>query len=220
MPVRAVIFDLDGLMVDSEPLAKQAWRALLARYGHVLDAETMGATYGLRPQDSARLIHERYDLPLSAEEVSKAQSALFWEQIEEGLKPMPGINELLAAVDARGLPRAVATASGRAYAPLALRAAGIADGFQALITGQDVAHGKPAPDIFLAAAHALDVAPTACMALEDSALGIQSARTAGMLAVAVPNQMTAKLDFTPAHRVMPSLAAVLEALDELLAAEW
>jgi HAD superfamily hydrolase (TIGR01509 family) len=207
MPIEAVIFDLDGLMVDSEPLAREAWRVFLADYGHVLDAETVDAMLGLRLMDSARVVRERFGLPLTLEQIAN---------LPGNLQPMPGVREVLAAVDGRGLRRAVATSSPKIYAPLALREIGVADGFEALITGGMVARGKPAPDIYLAAAAALSLPPAACLALEDSPNGVGAAKAAGMRCVAVPNELSAGLDLSAADAVLPSLLVVAERLDELV----
>ncbi len=216
MSVRAIIFDLDGLMVDSEPLAKQSWHALLGQYGRVLDEEAMNEIFGLRPVDSAQVIHQRLGLPGTPEQILTQRRQLMWEIIQDkGMRPMPGLHVLLKAIDARGLPRAVATSSGRQYAPMAMRSIGV-DGFAALVTGDDVERGKPAPDIYLAAAAALQVAPAACLALEDSPHGVRAAKAAGMRCVAVPGPMTAELDFSAADWVFPSLAAVAGELDSLL----
>ncbi len=216
MQVQAVVFDLDGLMVDSEPLAEQAWRRVLSRYGHELDAETISSMVGRRLTDSARLVKERYGLATSVEEVASEKSQEFTGLLAGNLRPMPGLSELLAAIDRRGLIRAVATSSGTRYAQIALREIGAADGFAAVVTGDDVPRGKPAPDIYLAAAGALSLPPAACLALEDSLHGVHAAKAAGMVCVAVPNELTAGLDLSAADQILPSLTAVKQRLDSLL----
>jgi HAD superfamily hydrolase (TIGR01509 family) len=214
MAIKAVVFDLDGLMVDSEPLAKEAWRAFLARYGHALDEKTISAVLGLRLMDTSRLIKERFKLPLSVGQIAAGRSELFLASLAGNLRPLPGLLELLQEVDARGLLRAVATSSPAFYAPVALREIGVADGFAAVITGDVVANGKPAPDIYLAAAAALGVSPVLCLALEDSPNGVQAAKAAGMRCIAVPNELSAGLDLSAANAILPSLAVVAERLDE------
>ena len=218
MPIQAILFDLDGLMVDSEPLAKQAWRMLLARYGHSLDQGTVQDLFGLRSADSAQLVQERFSLPLSAEQVASQQKEIFGSLLQEDtLRTMPGLSDLLQAVDARGLIRAVATSSGRDWAAFALDAIGAGQGFAAVITSDLVRNGKPAPDIYLAVARALSLPPEACLALEDSPAGVQAAKAAGMRCVAVPNEMTAGMDLSAADWILPSLGAVVEQLDRLVA---
>lgn len=216
MIIQAIIFDLDGLMVDSEPLAREAWRAFLARYGHALDEETFDAMLGLRLMDSSRLVKERFNLPLTVEQIAAGRSELFLASLTGNLRPMPGLVELVRAIDARGLRRAVATSSPGFYAPVALREIGMADGFVTIITGDMVARGKPAPDIYLAAAAALALPPRACLALEDSPNGVRAAKAAGMRCIAVPNELSAGLDLGEADAVLPSLAVVAQRLDALL----
>lgn len=216
MAIQAVIFDLDGLMVDSEPLAKEAWRAFLAGYGHTLDGEMVNAMLGLRLMDTSRLVKERFDLPLTVEQIASQRSELFLASLAGNLQPMPGLIKLLKAVDGRGLRRAVATSSPGFYAPVALREIGAADGFEALITGDMVSRGKPAPDIYLATAAALALPPAACLALEDSPGGVVAAKAAGMRCVAVPNELSVGLDLSGADEILSSLVAVAERLDELV----
>jgi HAD superfamily hydrolase (TIGR01509 family) len=215
MPIQAVIFDLDGLMVDSEPIAKHAWRTLLAHYGYVLDRDTINALFGLRLEDSSRLIKERYDLPLTSKELAVEKNKIFMALLNGNLRPMPGLFRLLRAVDSRGLIRAVATSSRRDVAEAALRSIGADGGFAALVTADLVQNGKPAPDSYLAAADALHLPPSACLALEDSPYGVQAAKAAGMRCVAVPNEITAELDLSGADWIFPSLEVVTDHLDRL-----
>ena len=214
--IEAVIFDLDGLMVDSEPLARQAWRTLLASYGHELDEETVNAMLGLRLMDSSRLVKGRFALPLTVEQIANRRGELLLASLPGNLQPMPGLIELLNAIDARGLRRAVATSSPGFYAPVALQEIGAADGFVVIVTGDSVARGKPAPDIYLAAAAALALPPTLCLALEDSPNGVRSAKAAGMRCIAVPNELSVELDLSEADAILPSLGAVAQRLDEFL----
>jgi HAD superfamily hydrolase (TIGR01509 family) len=141
---------------------------------------------------------------------------VFLAAVPERLAPLPGLFRLLDELEARGIPRAVATSGHRHYAQLALRTLGVADRFQALATGDEVARGKPAPDIFLLAAERLGVQPTGCLVLEDSHLGVAAAKAAGMRAVAVPNPRIPAAQFSEADYVFDSLVAVHEKLDELL----
>jgi HAD superfamily hydrolase (TIGR01509 family) len=211
-----VIFDLDGLMVDSEPLATWSWREALARYGHVLDEETVMEMMGLRLSDSVQVVCRKFELPIGPERMIAERDALFLEAVPTHLEANAGLHALLDALDARGVPLAVATSSHRRYLALALETLGLTGRFRALASGAEVAHGKPAPDVYLLAAERLGVPPTRCLALEDTPLGLRSALAAGMVGVAVPNPQTAALDFPGAHRVYASLEDVRRELDELL----
>ncbi len=215
VPVQAIIFDLDGLMVDSEALAKEAWRKVLQRYGHELDTSTIHDLLGLQLADSSRLVWERFRPPISAEQLATEKDRLFLEMVSGNLRPMPGLYDLLDAVDERRLLRAIATSSRSNYAAVALESIGV-DGFAAVVTADLVKAGKPAPDIYLAAAKMLDLPPSACIALEDSPNGVQAAQSAGMRCVAVPNAMAAATDLGAADWLYPSLRAVASDLDILI----
>jgi beta-phosphoglucomutase-like phosphatase (HAD superfamily) len=114
------------------------------------------------------------------------------------------------------MKRAVASSGVRPYVEAVLGAIGLAGRFEVVVTGDDVAKGKPAPGVFLRAAERLNVRPPACLALEDAPNGIAAAKAAGMRCVAVPNAFTRTLDLSAADRILPSLNAVRDALDTLL----
>ncbi|MBN1179558.1 MAG: HAD family phosphatase [Anaerolineae bacterium] len=214
--IRAVLFDFDGLMADSEPLAEWAWNQVLTPYGHRLNGQILEAVLGLRVIDTSRFLCRHFDLPLSPEEAMAERERVFLDAVPAQLRACDGLYPLLDELAARGVPLAVATSGHRGYITLALETLGVADRFQALATGDEVANGKPAPDVYLLAAQRLDVPPAACLVLEDAPLGIASARAAGMACVAVPNPRLPPDAFGAANWVFPSLAAVLEHLDTLI----
>lgn len=213
--LQAVIFDLDGLMVDSEPLARKAWDELLADFGHRLDDATHQRMVGRRTRESAQIVRDAYPLPLTAEELAEAKSQR-WQAIwQAGLPPMPGLGELQLELARRALPWAVATSSPRAYAAGVLVQLGLDGACGAIAGGDEVEQGKPAPDIYLLAAERLGVNPTLCLALEDSAPGVRAAQAAGMVAVAIPNGAPAN-ELAFADYTFSSLHQVAEQLDRLL----
>jgi len=213
--IAAVIFDLDGLMADSEPLSWWAWEQVLACYGHKLDAHIFRSVQGLRVADYEALICARFSLPISPEEAQAMRERLVLEAIPTRLRARPGLYQLLDELEARGLPLGIATSSSLEYARLSIQTLGIGERFQALATGDEVAKGKPAPDLYLIAAERLGVSPTRCLALDDSPQGIEAAIAAGMLPVAVPMVWTAPLEF-PGCRIYSSLHEVAASLNELL----
>ncbi|TET54993.1 MAG: HAD family hydrolase [Anaerolineales bacterium] len=216
--IRAVVFDLDGLMVDSESLAKWAWDEVLARYGHEWDDGMYTEVLGMRVADCAAYLATRFALPAGPAELLAEREALFLDAVPQRLQAMPGLYPLLDELRARDLPFGLATSGHRRYVRLALTAVGLEGCFEAVAAGDDVQRGKPAPDVYLLAAHRLQVPPTDCLALEDTPLGAASAVSAGMVCVAVPNEWTASLDFPGTHSVLASLDEVRETLDELLSA--
>jgi len=213
---QAIVFDLDGLMADSEPLAKWAWEQTLARFGHRLDDQVFRQALGLRVIDCARLFCERFSLPISPEEAMAVRNEMFLEAVPARLRARPGLYPLLDELDERGFPLAVATSGRRRYVNLALRVLELEGRFQVIASGDEVVWGKPAPDIYLLAAERLDAPPTRCLALEDAPNGLQAACAAGMVCLAVPNRWTSALDFPGAYRVFPSLREVKEGLDDIL----
>ena len=214
--VKAVIFDMDGLMVDTEPLSRQAWNSVLAEYGVTLDDALYHRMIGRRADESTRMVLNRYAVPLTAAELQTRKRAAYAILRDQGVPVMPGLRELHREISRRGLPWAVATSSPREHAQVILRQLGWAEDCQAIAAGDEVAHGKPAPDIYLLAAERLGVAPEHCLALEDSVPGCQAAMNAGMVSIAVPGPHAQTADFPFAHHVFSSLHEVTDNLAQLL----
>jgi HAD superfamily hydrolase (TIGR01509 family) len=203
--IAAVLFDFDGLLADSEPLQNAAWHHFVARYDRVLEPALIDRMFGLRLRESAALVQQELQIPLSIEEVMAERDAYFLAALPGVLQPMPDAIATVAATRALGLRIALATSGHQQYVAIALRELGLTNAFDAIVTGDTVERGKPAPDIFLRAAELLKVQPAQCVVVEDAPHGIAAARAAGMFAVAVPNELTRDLDFTAAHIVCPSL---------------
>lgn len=214
--VRGVIFDMDGLMVDTEPLAARAWHEVLAAYGRTLDDALYHRMVGHRTLESARMVLAAVDLPLTADELAARKTARFAEIRARGVPPMPGLFDVVAALARRGLPWGVATSSPRQHAVEILAQLNLTAACRAIAAGDEVRHGKPAPDVYALAAARLGVPPAACLALEDSAPGCRAAQAAGMRVVAVPNGATETADFSFVPAVYPSLHDVAAQLDLLL----
>jgi HAD superfamily hydrolase (TIGR01509 family) len=212
--IRAAVFDLDGLLVDSEPIQIAAWQEFLAGYGRRLDDELLGRMFGLRLRDSARLIADELQLPLTPEEVFQQRDAVFFRLLEAGIMPLPGAVETVRALGQRGLRLALATSGHRRYADLVLAELGLVGEFTVEVTGDEVVHGKPAPDIYRLAAQRLGVLPAACVAFEDAPAGIAAAKDAGMRCLAVPNEHTAGLPgLERADGILSSLAGAIPWLE-------
>jgi HAD superfamily hydrolase (TIGR01509 family) len=213
---RAVVFDLDGLMVDTEPLSRQAWAHLLERYGHALDDETYERMIGFRSDTSSRIVLEAFDLPLTASEIAQSKEAIFDKIRANGVPVMHGLNALQAELLRRDIPWAVATSSSGHHARIILEQLGLSSACQAIAAGDEVVEGKPAPDVYLLAARRLGYPPDECLALEDSLPGCQAAYAAGMTVVAVPKGQTKASQFRHAHHVFSSLQEVANNLEWLL----
>lgn len=217
--LQAIVFDLDGLMVDSEPLAYRAWQQALRPLGHEMSEATFGRLIGHRLAESAQMVVDIYQLPLAAAELAEREEAAMMALLPTAAIPvMPGLLALLAEISRRGLCWGVATSSHRAYARLILQRLNLLESCQALVTGEEVSHPKPAPDVYLLAAERLGAPPHLCMALEDSVPGGRAAVAAGMMTVAVPNNGATAADFPFAHHVFSSLEEVAGRLDSLVSA--
>ncbi len=216
-PYTTFIFDMDGLMVNTEPISYGIWRQLLADYGYTLTEEVHGRMIGRRLPESAQMVLDAYPLPLTLAQLMAERNTRYEQTLAQGVPEMPGLRDLLAALAQRRIAWGVATSSARAHALTVLEHLGLTAVCQALATGDEVPHGKPAPDIYLLAAQRLGTPPARCIALEDSAPGCQAAAAAGMYSIAIPHSQTARDSFTCAHVVLPSLRHVAENLDALLA---
>ena len=214
----AILFDMDGLMVDTEPLARAAWQRVVAPYGATIEDALYGQMLGRRTVESTQLVLDALRLPLAHEELMRRKTDEFLGSLADEVPVMPGLWTLLDRIEAGGLPWAVATSTPRPVAGIILGKLGLTGRYHALACGDEVAHGKPAPDIFLLAAARLNVAPEACLALEDSVAGCMAAAAAGMRVVVVPTELTHGETFLCAHRRYPSLIEVAADLEELLAA--
>lgn len=215
--IRAVLFDLDGLMVDSEPHSLASWRAVLSSRGVSLDQAVSGRMFGLRQIEAACLLIEVYGLTDQPLALAREKEEYQIRHLDGQIKPMPGLYALLDEVERRGLRAAIASSGVRPYVSAVLQTVGLAGRFRAIVTGDDVVNGKPAPDVFLAAAHAVQTEPQSCLVLEDAPSGAQAAKAAGMRCVAVPNLHTRGLDLSAADIVLPSLLAVRDSLASLVA---
>jgi HAD superfamily hydrolase (TIGR01509 family) len=205
MPIRAVCFDLDGLMVNTEHVFFDAGSELLRRRGLEMTVEVMNVLIGRRPQESFRELVRYLKLDESPEDLRAESLVIFDALLAERLAPMPGLYELLDQIEARGLPKGVATSSPRGYLHNVLGRLGLMPRFPLTLTAEDVVLGKPHPEIYLKAAAALGVQPVEMLVLEDSHAGTQAAVAAGAHVVSVPHEFTAGHDFAGAMHIAGSL---------------
>lgn len=213
----AIVLDMDGLMVDSEPLSRHAWDQVLGSYGHTLTDAIYNSIIGYRIDESAAMLIEAYDLPLGVDALVREKTGALAKIHANGVPAMPGLYEIHASITRRGLPWGVATSSPRSHAEKILEQLGLSNSCQAITGGDEVPQGKPAPFIYHLTAERLGVPASHCLAIEDSAPGCRSALAAGMTVVAVPNGDTKTADFSDVDYVFSSLHDVSEELDALLA---
>lgn len=181
----ALIFDLDGLLVDSEPLAAAAMDRFLLSVGREKNPEIHRQLLGRRLPEAMAITRDGYGLDQSLEELTAIYGQMRLEALRGAVRALPGAREIIAWGREEGLPIGLATSGMRQHADLSLGETGLAGLFDIEVTGDEVDRGKPAPDLFLLAAERLGIDPAAAMVLEDSPLGVEAAVAAGMRVVAV-----------------------------------
>lgn len=209
--IDAVVFDMDGVLVDSEPLHLAMTQVVLEPYGRVLDEDFYWPRVGMDEVDFFADVVAHLGLDASpAELAARRQERYVEELVAAPLPPMRGVLECLLRLGADGYRLAVASSATRRQVDIVVDKLGLRRAFAATVSVDDVARGKPAPDLFLEAARRLDVDPARCFVVEDAVHGVEAARAAGMTAVAVPRVG----DDGARHRAAGA-AAVLRSLHEL-----
>lgn len=221
MKLNALIFDFDGLILDTETPEVHVWQTIFREHGHELPvdewAKTIGG-YGISTYDAAKHLSQLTGLdpvPLRARYRSESDAIIHASAI------LPGVMDLLDAASDRNVRRAVASSSPHSWVDSHLSRLGLAHRFDDVICSDDVAPGrtKPNPDLFLLAAERLKVQKDAAVIFEDSPNGVRAAKSAGIFVVAVPNPLTIRLGVDGANLMVNSLAEVtLDQLDGLLSA--
>jgi len=205
----AVVFDLDGVLVDSEGIWESARRALVEGHGLRYPPEATRAIMGMSAPEWSRYLRDALGVPLEARAIDADIVVRISTAYREHLPLLPGAVACVRALAAR-FPLALASSSNRVLIELVLELADLREAFAAIVSSEEVARGKPSPDVYLRAAELLGVAPAACVAIEDSTNGIRSAHGAGMRVFALPNH-----DFPPTPEALALADAAFETLSEL-----
>ena len=203
--LQAVVFDLDGLIVNTEELDQQAGQILLERRGRSFSNDLKRRMMGLPPPAAFQLMIEEHDLRDTLQELKTEGEQLLEEALDHRLRTMPGLHALLDALERAGIPKAVATSSPRTFAMNILGRFDLAPRFRFVLTADDVTRAKPHPEIYRKAAERLGVQPVQMIVLEDSENGCRAAVQAGAWVVAVPAKHSHDHRFDGAHLVADSL---------------
>jgi len=207
--VTHILYDMDGLLLDTEPFYTEVTQAIVGRYGHTFEWSLKSRMMGKKAADSARILVDALQLPITPEDYLRERESML-AALFPTAQAMPGARRLTGHLAGHGIPQAVATSSHQREFELKItQHREWFACFQCVVVGDDpaVKRGKPAPDIFLAAAARLGAAPSQCLVFEDAPSGIEAARAAGMKVVAVPNPNMSPDAYRDANQILSSLEA-------------
>lgn len=213
---QAVVFDLDGTLINSEAVAFRAWQEAVAEYGHEYKHSDQILTVGVKIDQAIRNVRDKFQLPISIDALSAKMGAIWVKLSTEGFPLLPGVQEMIDYLDEHGITWGVATNSDHAFAKRYLTIHGLYDRAHAVVGSDEVACGKPEPDVFVACARRLGVSAENCLAVEDTVLGHHAAAAAGMRVIAIPNEWMSADDFDQAVAILDSMHDLRLRLDEFL----
>jgi HAD superfamily hydrolase (TIGR01509 family) len=207
--IAAVIFDLDGVLIDSEAVWNAARREVALRHGGRWPSDAQRVMMGMSSTEWSRYMHDELGAAMSAEQISATVVARLEDLYRERLPVLPGAREAVIRV-AREWPLGLASSANRPIIELVLELSGLESCFAATVSSEEVPRGKPAPDVYLEAARRIGAPPGDCAAVEDSSNGLRSAAAAGLTVLAVPNR-----EFPPADDALDLAVDVLGSIMEL-----
>jgi beta-phosphoglucomutase-like phosphatase (HAD superfamily) len=210
--IAAILFDMDGVLMDSEPLHLRATQLALGDRGRSYTERDNRAFFGATDIEMFRILRILFDLDTSTDELVRRKRDHLISIVRTEGRGLPGVPDIPLGFREAGLRLGLVSASARPVIDVILEVVGLGGAFHTVVSGDEVARGKPAPDGYLMASRRLAVEPERCFVVEDTRNGVLAAKAAGMAVAAVPGPATAHEDFSPADLVLPSL----EALPKLL----
>lgn len=206
--IKAIIYDMDDLMINSHPAHQKAWRKILSRFNHRssdLPEKLSAGFIGKRIIDISKEMIDYLKIDIGLDEFYKARMEIFLELAPDNIEAMPGLFKSLKLFKNNGLKIALASSGTEQYIKLVLNKFKINDCFSAIVSGDDVTKGKPDPEPYLVACKKLELDPENCLVLEDATNGIESAKTAGCKCIAIINPYTLPQDHSQADLILNSL---------------
>jgi HAD superfamily hydrolase (TIGR01509 family) len=207
--IEAVVFDMDGVLIDSEPVWERVRRKFVADRGGRWPADAQDRMMGMSTAEWSAYMSEDFGLRLPAQQVAEQVIAAMAAEYLAHLPLLPGAVGAVRSLSAR-YPLAIASSAPKSLIEAVLDASGLNSAFSAAVSSEEVPRGKPAPDVYLAAAKRLGLPPAACAAIEDSSNGLRSAAAAGLAVIAVPRP-----EYPPAAEALDLARLVLDSLTEL-----
>ena len=209
--INGAVFDMDGLMFDSERLVYETWQMMMDELGFEYNLDIFKNTIGLRTDLTESYYNSLYGERFCYNPLKQRSREIFLKRVsEEGVPIKKGLVELLEFLKSNNLKIAVATSTSAQTAHKIIKMAGVYDYFDAFVCGDDVKNGKPHPEVFLTAAEKLSLPPTECVAFEDSINGIKSAYSAGMTTVMVPDYLQ------PTQEIIPMINCLCNDLSQAI----
>lgn len=212
--IQAVIFDMDGLMIDSEPIHLQAFNTVFKEFGLEFPEEENTKYVGMPDIDEAKDMVDKYPLPITAEELVKRKQTVFRRLFSQAIIPQLGLMDLLEKLQDRKYKIGIASSSALEEIEFVVNGLKINKHIDVYCSAEQVQKGKPAPDVYLLAAQKLAVQPQNCLVLEDAPNGVRAGKAAGMQVFAIPSQYTKEGDFTEADKALESLTEVFPLIDK------
>ena len=215
MGIQAIIFDMDGLMIDSERLYFQTEREIAAIFQKPVKEQILWKMMGRKPIESMEIFVRELHIPQSAEKILELRDRRMKEKLETDLVPMPGLFEIIHFFSKR-LKLAISTGAEKKFLDIVLNSLGIRDEFSVLQTSDDIKYGKPEPETYLKTCEKLGLDPANCVVLEDSSNGVKAGKKAGCYVIAVPSEYTRDQDFSLADFIAGNLLIAKKHINSLI----
>lgn len=211
--IDAIVYDVDGTLINSEPLHVEAWKQALVKHGHTiseLPAEFLDTMAGKKPIVIAEGMVVELSINTSAEQFLNEKAAIFFSMTQKSLEPMPGAIESVGRLSEAGFRLAIGTSLDREFLDIVLNKFNISNKFEVIVTGNEITKGKPDPETYFKVFEKLNLEPFSCLVLEDARSGVEAAKASGAFCIGIENINAEPQDLSSADLVVDSLSEVDE----------